>query len=572
MAVADNPINEKGFELTEIAIRTGERQQPYELELEGLKGKKIFVEAREVPILKNGKTTAMVGSLTDITNRKIAEEQLIQSEKRYKGLFNSTNDGICLHEIVYNDNEPVDYQILDINPKYEELTGIKKEKAIGAIASTLYGTDKAPYLDLYVDVVKTGNSVSFETYFEPMGKHFFISVFSPVKHQFATVFQDITERKKLEVQILRSQKLEAIGTLAGGIAHDFNNLLGVILGNISYALSLINQNDDMYKVLSNAKLGTQRAETLTQQLLTFASGGAPIKQTTDLNALIKESAEFITRGSQSKCEFSLADDLWTVEVDHGQINQVINNLIINAYQAMPSGGIITISTQNIELDSDNNLSLSSGRFALTTIADQGVGISEKQLPSIFDPFFTTKQKGSGLGLATTYSIIKNHGGQITVSSEIDKGTVFSIYLPTFLKILKELKNNEKFLQQGHGKILIMDDQELMLDVGNAMLNSIGYEVVTALDGAQAIEIYRDAFQSSEPFDLVILDLTVPGGMGGAKTIPKLLTINPDAKVVVSSGYSNDPIMSDYKNYGFCGVIPKPYSIAQMAEKLNKILK
>ncbi|MBF0469271.1 MAG: response regulator, partial [Desulfamplus sp.] len=495
--------------------------------------------------------------------------------KKYKNLFNSINDGMCLHEIIYADNKPVDYRILDVNPKYEELTGIKKDDAIGATASRLYDTDNPPYLDVYPKVAETGESASFETYFKPTDRHFIISVFSPEKHQFATVFQDVTQRKKYETQIQQAQKMDAIGTLAGGIAHDFNNMLGVIYGNISYGLSILNPDDELYKVLLDVQESSKQAQNLTNQLLTFSKGGAPIKKVSNINTLIKQSAIFSTRGSKSNCRFELSNDLWLSDVDEGQINQVIGNLIINANQAMPNGGMITIRTENVSLENnsgENNsgIDLPAGRYIKVVVEDQGIGISKKHLPKIFEPYYTTKQKGSGLGLATSYSIIKRHGGYITVYSEVDKGTVFNIYLPASLQDVIEIKDKEENKHIGKGRILIMDDQELILKMAGIMLNKMGYEVVTASDGSLAIEIFREAYATHNQFDLVILDITVPGGMGGAETIPELLKIDPDVKAIVSSGYSNDPIMGSYADYGFCGVLPKPYTIGELAELLNRL--
>ncbi|MBF0226239.1 MAG: PAS domain S-box protein [Desulfobacterales bacterium] len=520
---------------------------------------------------ESGEPIRVSGTNMDLSERKRIEGELRSSEKKYRALFNSINDGICLHEIIYTDNKPIDYRILDINPKYEELTGIKKDNAIGATASILYKADKAPYLDIYAKIAETGESTSFETFFAPMEKHFLISVFSPKKYQFATIFQDITERKKYEAQIQQAQKMEAIGTLAGGIAHDFNNMLGVITGNISYALNNVNQNDELYEILLDVQESSRQAQNLTRQLLTFSKGGAPIKKVSNINNLINDSAYFSTRGSKANLHFELLNDLWLSDVDEGQINQVIGNLIINANQAMPNGGTITIRTDNTEIEADSGIPLSAGRYIKIVIEDQGIGISKKHLPKIFEPYYTTKQKGSGLGLATAYSIIKRHGGHITVYSEIEKGTVFNIYLPASSEDIDDIPNKEGHKHTGQGKILIMDDQDSILKMVSRMLHKMGYEVMSATDGSQAIEIYRESYNNQNPFDLVILDLTVPGGMGGAKTIPELLKIDPKVKAVVSSGYSNDPIMGNYEYYGFCGVVPKPYTKDQLAEVLNNIL-
>lgn len=384
--------------------------------------------------------------------------------------------------------------------------------------------------------------------------------------------EDHTIRKKLEDQILQSQKLEAISTLAGGIAHDFNNMLGIITGNISYGLSFVNEGDELFDVLSDIQEGAKQAQSLTQQLLTFSKGGEPIKKAVDFNAILKESSIFNTRGAKARCEFDLQDDLWTLEVDKGQMNQVISNLIINALQAMPDGGTIKIRTNNTEVKTDSRLPVPPGNYVKTVIEDRGVGISKENLTQIFDPFFTTKQEGNGLGLTTTYSIINKHGGRIMVKSLLNIGTTFTLYLPVSDKTNFQIERKKIMVYQGAGKILIMDDNDSILKIAGKILNKIGYETVLSTDGAEAIDIYKKAYHSQNPFDLVILDLTVPGGMGGATAMKQLLQINPEVKAVVSSGYSNNPIMSNYEDYGFCDVIPKPYKMAQIAEILNNILK
>jgi len=386
---------------------------------------------------------------------------------------------------------------------------------------------------------------------------------------FGTI-QDVSERRQWEEQLLHIQKMDAIGTLAGGIAHDFNNILSVITGNLSYALSMIRPIDELFEVLSEVQQGAKNAQGLTQQLLTFSRGGEPVKKVEKLNPLIQEAATFVARGSQIRCDFDLQDDLWMAEIDRGQVNQVISNLVINSIQAMPDGGIVRLHTENALLNASSGVPLRPGRYAKITISDEGIGISEKHLGKIFTPFFTTKQKGNGLGLATAYSIISKHNGHISVTSKLDVGTTFSIYLPATLENVKSDGEKLATAHKGHGKILVMDDQEPILKMAGRILRVMGYEAVLATDGAEAIKLYRDAFEARTPFDLVILDLTVPGGMGGAKAIPELLKIDPKIKAIVSSGYSNDPIMANYADYGFSAVVPKPYTKAQLAEILNRL--
>ncbi len=387
------------------------------------------------------------------------------------------------------------------------------------------------------------------------------------------LIEDITERKLLEEERKTIERLGSIGILAGGIAHDFNNLLTGIMGNIGLAMRHIEPKGRAMDRLAEAEKASLRARDLTQQLLTFARGGAPIKKTVAMGILIKDSASFALRGSNVKCEFSLPDDLWLVEADEGQMKQVIANLVINANEAMPEGGIINIGAKNTSIERKGILSLPKGNYVEITIEDHGVGISKEHLDKIFDPYFTTKQKGSGLGLSTTYSIIKNHNGHIQVKSTQNVGTTFRIYLSASRKgVPKEEESVVSSPIPGKGKILVMDDEDIIRQLLDSALTEAGYEVELTADGAEAIEHYAKARESGKPFDAVIMDLTISGGMGGKEAISRLLEIDPAAKVIVSSGYATDPIMSDFKKYGFRAVATKPYIVEELERKLRSILK
>ena len=381
----------------------------------------------------------------------------------------------------------------------------------------------------------------------------------------------IAENRKIEEELFRTRQLESLGILAGGIAHDFNNLLTAIMGNTSLAKIMVSANHKAHLRLEEIEKASVRARELTQQLLTFSKGGAPIKKVTSITDVIRESALFALRGGKTRCEFSILEALWPVEVDEGQISQVISNLAINADQAMPAGGVIDILAENVTLQQGEVVTLPPGRYIRISFIDRGIGIADEHLGKIFTPYFTTKQKGSGLGLATSYSIVKKHAGLITVESELGAGTTFNIYLPASEK---EILVKEETIQNtliGKGKILIMDDEEFVRITAGEMLTALGYTVDFAVDGAEAIEIYVNAKESGGPFDAIIMDLTIPGGMGGMEAVQKLREIDPDARAIVSSGYANVPIMSDFKAFGFSGVIAKPYSIEELSEAIKNVI-
>ena len=384
--------------------------------------------------------------------------------------------------------------------------------------------------------------------------------------------QDITERSKMQTEILRAQKLESVGVLAGGIAHDFNNILTVILGNVNLAMVHTKSNEKVCKTLNNVEKACLRARDLTLQLLTFSKGGEPVKKVTPVSSLVNYSVEIALKGSNVKPKVIIDPDLWTANVDEGQINQVINNLLINAQQAMPNGGTLTIEARNINKQVSKQIAmLSPEKYICISIKDKGTGIPKSIIAKIFDPYFTTKETGSGLGLASSYSIIRNHGGIIKVKSEEKKGTTFFVYLPASEAPTPKSKTGKKSNLSGSGRILLMDDEEMIRDMVQTMLTSIGYYTVCICNGDELLATYKDAADAKKPFDAVIMDLTIPGGMGGKEAIKKLLEFDPAAKSIVYSGYSNDPILSDYRKYGYKGVIHKPFVINEINDVLKSVL-
>ncbi len=382
------------------------------------------------------------------------------------------------------------------------------------------------------------------------------------------------ERKRAEEEIQKLQTLKSVGTLAGGIAHDFNNILMGLFGNITMAKLKLEQDHPAYSFLEKAEQSMERATNLTTQLLTFAKGGVPVKEHHEIDKLLHEVVRFDLSGSNVTPIFDLMDHLWIVEIDKGQIQQVFSNLTINALNAMPSGGTLKVSAQNISLAEGVIVSLQAGRYVKIIFRDSGIGIDKKHLQLIFDPYFTTSQAGCGLGLATVFSIMTKHNGHIHVESELGRGTIFSLYFPASESQIKEQSKQpgaRKLTPQKAGKILVMDDDEMNLEVASAMLKECGYSVVLTTDGEKTIELYKQSLISNEPIRAMILDLTIPGGLGGKETIKEILKLDPHATAIVSSGYSDDPVLATYADYGFKGVAAKPYDMKTLQRVLNKVL-
>lgn len=532
-------------------------------------GRKIDVEGRCNTSFVDGKAVTMTGVFRNLSERQINAQALMESEERYRELFENTTD---LIQLVAPDG-----QILYVNRAWRETFGYSEEEIPGLSIFQLISPDcedhcintfqqilqepKVNYIDT-VFIAKDGQKISIEG--NAICK---FTDGNPVRTQ--CILRDVTQKKRMEEELHKAQKIESLGILAGGIAHDFNNLLAAVLGNVSLAKMHLDSPDKILNYLENTEKATLRAKGLTQQLLTFSKGGAPIKRTTTISDLIADSTAFILRGSNVNCEYDFIEDLWAVEADAGQLSQVTQNLVINASQAMKSGGTITIRGRNTVIEPETDIPLLPGQYVKLQFKDQGCGIDGEHLSKIFDPYFTSKQSGSGLGLAISYSIIKNHDGLILVHSEANTGTTFTIYLPAVSQEIDIQKTviEEKAATTMKGRVLIMDDEELVREMFTEILDYLGCESVTAKDGHETIELYLQAQENNTPFDLLIMDLTIPGSMGGLETFEKLRALDHEVKALVSSGYANDPVMANYKKYGFCGVVPKPFSV----EDLNKVL-
>ncbi len=493
----------------------------------------------------------------------------------FRAMINQVRDGVILVDREWN--------ITHLNPVAETLCGVPAGDAIGKpLTAVLNGVIDQTPLTVGEMLQKFSGSAKRNSQ-EPLqivsqnGQEYAIQLsITPVQNEerifgYSIMFYDITLAQRLEEEMLKADKLESIGILAGGIAHNYNNILTGILGNVSLAKLKTAALPDVESLLEEAERALIRSRELTQQLLTFSGGGDPIKVAGSVVELIQESAMFALQGSNVRCQFDIASDLWDVLADQGQIRQVLNNLVINADQAMPNGGEIRISATNVRISDDAARSLPPGDYIRIDVADEGVGMSDEVLKKIFDPYFTTKQRGSGLGLAICYSIIKKHGGHIEVSSELNSGTTFRVYLPAATIVVAKEEHPQPSPAHKKGKILLVDDERMVLETASEMLQFLGFQVFTAEDSQTAFSLFQQACGSGEPFELVVLDLTIPGDLSGERILTKLLEIDPNVKALVSSGYSNNPIMANYLNYGFHGVVAKPYRVQELESEIRRVL-
>ena len=559
-------------------------------------GKEITVEEElngrrystiKFPIFIEGKPRFLAGFTTDVTERKRTEEALRASEERYRLLFQNTSFGFALHEILLDaDGKPCDYRFLDVNPAFTTLTGLEAKDLIGRTVFEVMPGTEPHWIKTYGKVALTGESIEFESYSRELDRHFSVTAYSPEHGRFATIFHDVSERKrveeekrKLERQVQQAQKLESLGVLAGGIAHDFNNLLMVVLGYAELAQKEISPMSPALRSLTEITTATQRAADLCRQMLAYAGKAAFALERVGLRELVEEMAHLLKTAISKNAilTLNLERGLPPIEADPSQIRQIVMNLIINASEAIGDrDGVITVSVgatrcdakylQRTELHDD----LAPGRYVHLEVTDTGGGMDAETQSRIFEPFFSTKFTGRGLGLAAVLGIVRSHKGAIKVDSEPGKGTTFKVLFPALTEkrdAVRSPKSSSLADWRGKGTILLADDEESLVALGARMLEHLGFTVLTAADGLQAVELYRER---GKEIDLVLMDLTMPH-MDGAKAFDGLRRLNPDVRVVLASGHSREDVASRFAGKGLSGVLQKPYTLFKLKEVLAGLI-
>jgi PAS domain S-box-containing protein len=514
--------------------------------------------------LLNVRLSVAERQIRDLSERNQARAALQESAQTMKNILENTTDGFFAVDS--------EWRFTYLNAEAEVLLDRGRDDLIGAtIWEKFPDLNGSVFETNYRKVMSDDIAVEFEAS-DATGKTWSEVHAYPSGGGVSVFFRDITERKRTEEERLTTSKLESLGTLAGGIAHDLNNILTVISGNIGLAqIEAPSDCGGLLSFLSKAGQAAQHAAHLSSQLLTFSKGGAPLKKVTSIAQLLEQSAEFSLYGSSLRADLDIAQDLCKAEVDAGQVEQVINALIINARDAMPHGGTVHVTARNVDLDDRHATLLPPGRYLKVSISDRGAGVPEELITKIFDPYFTTKPAASGLGLAISYSIVKKHGGLLYLESSSPDGSTFAFYLPASAgKVAPTApKKSDKPFHFNHQRILIMDDEAAIRELTSQLLSTLGYEVTAVPDGLEAVRIYERALRQGEQFQAVILDATVRGGMGGVATIERLRGMDPHVNAIICSGYSDEAALSEFLAYGFRGALPKPFTRSELADALQR---
>lgn len=553
--------------------------------LTGLDNKTLGIQAVQAgaqDYLIKGRTDGhqLQRSVRYAIERKRSEEALREQRDWLDVTLSSIDDAV-----IATDAKGV---ITYLNPAAERTTGWHLQDAVGCaleeIFQPLHEQTQRPLDDLVQAVLAEQSSVSLPAHTvmktRTGSEIAIIGSAAPIQNPrqrevqgVVAVFRDVSDYRRLEHELTQARKIESVGLLAGGLAHDFNNLLTGIMGNVSLAKArlLAGSHEGVVKYLTQAEQTCQRATALTQQLLTFAKGGEPIRRTVTITHLLRGWVRFALSGSKVRAAFDIDPDILPADIDVDQINQAIHNVVCNAIEALPGGGTIRVQAQNIVADTQQALPLPEGRYIRISIHDSGCGIPQDVLPNISDPYFTTKQGRSGFGLTTSHTIVTRHGGLLRVESEEGAGTTVFIYLPAAQHVFQPEQEDFGEPLKGSGKILVMDDEDYIRNLLDALLTSLGYEVDTVSSGVEAIDCYQHAATLGQPYAAVILDMTVPGGMGGLTTFERLREIDPQVKAIISSGYSDDRAMANFEQHGFSAIVAKPYSIQEISRTLQRVL-
>jgi two-component system cell cycle sensor histidine kinase/response regulator CckA len=502
-----------------------------------------------------------------LEERNHARGALQESARRMTDILEKTSDGFFAVN--------TDWNFTYLNAEAEIMLGAARDSLLGQnIWAKLPNLVGSVFEQNYRAVMSDQIAIEFEA-LDIKGRAWFEVHSYPSGGGISVFFRDVTERKRAADERLTTSKLESLGTLAGGIAHDLNNILTVISGNIGLAQleAPSHHSGNLLSFLAKAGQAAQHAARLSNQLLTFSKGGAPLKKVASVSDLLQHAAEFSLHGSNLRAAIEIEDHLGKAEIDVGQVEQVINALIINARETMPNGGSVNVSAENVQIDERSGLPLEAGRYVKVAVADHGPGVPPELVDKIFDPYFTTKQTSSGLGLAISYSIIRKHGGFLHLEDNSPAGATFAFYLPAAHgKVMSDsLQTNDRSFHFNQQRILVMDDESAIRELTSQLLVTMGYEVTAVPDGSEAVRIYERAVRKGEYFRAVILDATVRGGLGGVETIERLRTIDPEVNAIICSGYSDEAALSEFLSYGFRGALPKPFTRRELAAVLQKTL-